>query len=136
MPETPKTTHDDKNSTVIDNNNYGYDYTLPASTLVTNKYQDVWLDEVSGSESEKECNSENESDTPSEYNYRDNVSDFNIPDLELPPPTIIQKPVLKRTVAGENIFTNDFIETHANQNESDQETQYDSDGDVIMQDVE
>ena len=133
MPETPKTTRVDENTTVVDYND-DYDYTLPASTLMTNKYPDVWLDDVSGSESEKEYNSDNELNPPGEYHYRDKESDSDMSDLDLPP-AAIPKPELKRSVAG-NVFTNDFIETNANQNESDQETQYDSDGDVIMRDVE
>ena len=134
MPETPKTTHVDENTTVADynDNDNNYDYTLPASTLVTKKYPDVWLGEVSGSESEDEYNSDNELNPPGEYYYRDKESDSYVSDLELPPPAI-PKPALKRSVAVGTGLSN---ETNVDHIESDLETQYDSDGDVIMQDVE
>ena len=131
MPETPKRKHVDENTTVADYND-DYDYTLPASTLVTNKYPDVWLDSVSGSESEHEYNSDNELNPPGECDYRDKESDSYVSDLELPPPAI-QKPLLKRSVA---VGTGLLNETNLDHIESDLETQYDSDGDVIMQDVE
>lgn len=118
MPETPKTTHLDKNATAADYNDNDYDYTLSASTLVTNNYPDVWLEEVSGSESEED--------------YRDKESDTYISDLELPPPAI-PIPELKRSIAVGTELSN---ETNVDHNEIDLETQYDSDGDVIMQDVE
>ena len=62
MPETPKITHVNDNSSVIDYNNSDYNYTLPESSLVTGNYNDDWYISSSGSESESESDTNAEAD--------------------------------------------------------------------------
>lgn len=134
MPETPTMTYVNENTTVVDYNDDNSDYTLPASTLVTNNYPDVWLDEGFSSESEAEASSQHELNPPSDYDYKNEKSESDVSECELPPP-VLTKPTLMRTVAiGAGVLDN----THASQSqdESDGGTEYDSDGDVIMRDVE
>ena len=70
---------------------------------------------------------------PSEYDeYSEKEDDPDVSDLELPSP-VLPRPELKRSIA---IGAGLPDETKANQIESDQEAQFDSDGDVIMHDVE
>ena len=134
MPETPTMTHVNENTTVVDYNDENCDYTLPASTLVTNRYPDVWLDEGFSSESDVEASSQHELNPPSDYDYKDEKSESDVSEYELPPP-VLTKPPLMRTVAT-GVGVPD--KTHVSQSESESEvgTEYDSDGDVIMRDVE